>query len=201
MGSPRRRAGTQDVVQQRYGVLGIHPRFEPNLPDIFAIVQKQTHTVSARHNRIKPIEQHLPGKMLEDLLPDEIGGLNVECQPGHHPQRANPHHHPGEVVVAPRHVQNVALARHQFQRRHRRRQIPVPITRSMRRRRHCPTDRDVREGSHVVEGKPLAIERPGQIAIAHRRIQGDGHRIPVDLDPPIEPLHRHQLSGVGDVVE
>ncbi len=194
-------AGAQELFPGRQGIVGIHARLEPDLTDVVAVVEEQTHAVRARHDLIELVQQHLPGKVLEYLLPHEVAGLDVKRQPGHHPQRPEVHDHPGEVVVLARDVHDVAVAGHQLERGYGRGEVAVGVAGAVGGRRDRPTDGNVGQGGHVVKGQPFALERTGKIAVANAGVHRDSLSAAVDGDALVDRLQRDQLGGVGDVVE
>ena len=77
---------------------------------------------------------------------------------GHHPQRAEVHHGPeeGSAVLLAGERQDVPAGRDELQCRDRRRQVPVPDARAVRRGGAGPGDGDVGQGGEVVQREALS---------------------------------------------
>src|SRR4051794_3661348 len=160
---------------------------------------EHAHAVAAREDRVETLEQHIPGQPLEDALADLVGRLDVQRDPRDRALRAEPDHHAVEVRVAAPRADELAVRRDELERRDRRGQVAVAVARAVRRRRHRPGHRDVRQRGQVVQRQPVAVQRLGQVPVAHAA--GAPDRAAVDFDRRRQRVERDELVGVRDVVE
>ena len=135
-------------------------------------------------------------------LTDLKRGFDPQGEARDDAQGSQSHHHALEAVVPFARREDAAVSGDHFQARHSGGQIAVGITRAMRRRRYRPGDRDMGEGSQVMQRKALPVKFSGQGSVPRPAADRNGHVQRVHgnaFDHAVED--RQRSPGVRDVVE
>ena len=105
-------------------------------------------------------------------------------------------------ILRARHVKHAAVGGHDFEGRHRGREVAVGDAGPVCRRGTCAGDRDVWQRRKIVEGKSLLVQLRTQLPVAHARF--DGHGLAVlsrATTPCISPTETELCRAVRDAVE
>jgi hypothetical protein len=149
------------------------------------------------------LEHAHPGEVLEDVLADLEGGLDVEGHPGDDAQGTKPDDHPGEIGrVSAGDGEQFPVGGHDLQGAHGGGQVAVAVPRSVRGRCDGAGDGDVGQGGEVVQGESLPMQRLGERPVPGSAADGDGAGLGVHDDAGVQVLQRDQHPGrVGAVIE
>ncbi len=166
------------------------------------VADEQARAVRAGGDGVEVGEHVVPRGVDEDVLAHRVRGDHLEGQLGDDPERPEGDHRAREVAVRAVEVRHLAVRPDPVEGGDRGGEDPVAVARAVRPGRRGPTDRDVRQRGHVLQGQPLRVERQGELRVGHARRHRDGAALAVDVQPTGHFLHVDEnAGGVGDRVE
>jgi hypothetical protein len=173
-----------------------HPALDPHLIGRRAPAREHAHAVAAPLDRVEVLEQCVPAESLEHALAHVVGGFDVEREARDRAQRAQADDEAVEVGIASTGRDDRAVRRDELQRGDRGREVPVSVARAVCGGRDGAADGDVRQRCEVVQRQAVAVQRPGELAVAHARTERDrvlgvvddhgraAHRVPATRPSP-----------------